>query len=185
MKSVISLFVFLVMSVAQAQEFALTAGLRNNNADTDLALGAVEAQTSFYVGGLAYFPMIHQLTFRTGFLYTQRYADIIYVNGTSDEVRFSYLDIPLTLMMKFSDYAGVFAGPVVSINHAKDCSRSSGGVCTATNAKSSIIPIVIGASFKFAPQMGGEFFYEWYSGELASGISNMRSLGANFVFYFE
>ena len=185
MKLFISLLIFLTLSAAHAQEFAITAGLRNNNADTDLAAGTVEAQTSFFVGAVAYFPMIHQLTFRTGFLYTQRYADILYVNGTSDEVRFSYLDVPLTLMMKFSDYAGVFAGPILAINQSKECSRSSGAACTATNAKSSITPIVIGASFKFAPQMGGEFFYEWYSGELASGISNMRSLGANFVFYFE
>lgn len=185
MRILSALIVFFLISTSQAQEFALTAGLRNNNAETDLASATVEAKTSFYLGALAFFPMISPFAFRTGLIYSQRYADIVFTNGSFDEIRFSYLDIPLTLMARFNEYVGVFAGPILAINQSKECSRSVGGVCNALDVKSSIMPITLGASFKFAPQMGGEFFYEFYSGDMARGISNMKSLGANFVFYFE
>lgn len=177
--------IFGLSSVANAQEFALSGGFRNNNADTNIALARAEPTNGIQFGALGFFPLISPFVFRTGFLYTQRYSEITYTNGNHTEVNFAYMDIPLTFMLKLGDYAGVFAGPILAINQSSDCIDSDGTSCKALQVKSSIMPLVVGVNFKFAPQMGGELFAEFYSGDLAQGLSNMKAMGGNFVFYFE
>lgn len=185
-KLMVGLLVFLIgsFSIANAQEFALTAGFRSNNADADRTGFTINGRNGLQFGALAFVPITEQIHFRSGFLYTQKY--LLSSTGTTTvtetELNLSYLDIPATMMFKFSEYGGVFAGFVLSANQAKDCGS---GVSVCTGVQSTILPFTIGASFKFAPQMGGELVYEAYGGKVADGVTNLRSLGANFVVYFE
>ncbi|MFN7453559.1 MAG: outer membrane beta-barrel protein [Pseudobdellovibrionaceae bacterium] len=178
---IISLVVALAAQVASAQDFGLTAGFRSTNADIEGA--TVSSGTGFQFGGLAWIPMTDVLYVRAGFHYTQKYFESK-VGSTTVEYKPTYLDIPLTLMYRFSDFGGAFIGPVLSLNQSKDCSTNS-GACSFTGVKSSLIPLQFGLSFKFAPQLGGELVYEMASGKIADNVENLRSLGANFVVWFE
>lgn len=182
----LSLMIFLSSTAfASESEFAVTGGFRTNNMDTDIVGNNVSGQNGFQLGGLAWFHFASPLSLRLGFLYSQRYAQVTASNIAATDIRFTYLDIPATIQYKFGDFGGVFFGPVFSFNQSKECSRAgvSGNACTGV--QSSIIPLSLGVSFKFAPQMGAELAYEFYSGKIADGLNNLRSIGANFVFFFD
>ena len=51
--------------------------------------------------------------------------------------------------------------------------------------KSVIVPLQLGVSFRFASQLGAELYYEYAAGDLAANLSNMKTVGANFLVYFE
>jgi hypothetical protein len=166
---------------AQDGQFAITGGFRSTNMD---AKGlTVDGKSGLQLGGLAWFYFNDNLGMRTGFLYTQKYATL--KSTTNIDMNFTYLDIPITLAYKFSDYASVFGGLALSMAQSKDC----GAGCTVNNHQSMLTPFVVGTSFKFAPYMGGELVYEFSSSKISEiggvEISNLRSLGANFVIYFE
>lgn len=170
-----------ITAFAQDGQFGITGGFRSTNMD---AKGlTVDGKSGLLLGGLAWFYFNENFGFRTGFLYAQKYATL--KSTTNIDMNFTYLDIPATLAYKFSDYASVFGGVVLSMAQSKDC----GAGCAVNNHQSMLTPFVVGTSFKFAPYMGGELVYEFTSSKVSEiggvEISNLRSLGANFVVYFE
>ncbi len=190
MKKLIFAFVLLASGFAFAVEsnFGVTGGFRTNNFDTDVTGATVTGKNGFQLGGLAWFNFADPLALRLGFLYSQRYAQLdqtVAGSKFSTDIKLTYLDIPLTLQYKFGDFGGVFFGPVFSMNQSKECTTAGVTGSNCTGVQSSITPLSVGVSFKFAPQMGAEFAYEFYSGKVADGLSNLRSLGANFVFFFD
>ncbi len=185
---VISLFVILVSVAARAQiEFGVAAGLRSSQADTDLASATVDSRSGFQAGALFYFPFASNWGLRSGFLYTQRFVTLLNTKAGSVDINFSYFDIPATPMIRFSDYAGVFAGPVLSFNQSKEvsCSNKSSDTCNAMDVKSVVMPWQLGLQFRFLPQAGAEIFYEYTPGDLATNVANMRAVGGNVIFFFE
>lgn len=184
-KHLVMLVVLVIAAVkAEAQDFGLTLGFRSTNVDSVVAGTSTTGETGLQGGALAWIPISEQFYFRGGFLFTQKYFSADQAGGAVD-VKFSYLDLPATVMWRFSDFGGVFFGPVLSINQSKSCSDSSTSNCTVAGTKSNLLPIQFGASFKFAPQLGGELVYEFYSGKISDDFENMRSIGANFVVWFE
>ncbi len=181
----------LFVNQVQAQEFALSAGFRNTSASADGAPAgttySISAKNGFQLGGIGFFPLNEQIYLRSGLLYTQRFLEFSATTGTvvtKTDVELSYIDIPATVMYKFSDYGGVFGGVIVGLNQSKDCKTATTSTnCTGTN--SSITPITLGLSFKFAPNMGGEFSYESTSGSLANSVTEAKSIGLNFLVFFE
>lgn len=176
------------LSLAADPEFGVTVGMRSNNVDPTSTYAnsfTASGKSGLNFGALALIPIKDQFGFRTAFTYSQRFLSLDpKAGGNSNDIKLAYLDIPLTLYYKFSDYAGIFAGPMMSLMQSKDCSVT-GSTCALTNVQSTIMPISFGVTFKFAPQMGGELVYEQASGKLSDEIENLRSVGANFVFYFE
>lgn len=184
-RHLVMLVILVIAAVkAEAQEFGLTLGFRSTNVDTTVAGASISGETGLQGGALAWIPITEQIYFRGGFLFTQKYFSTTLGSSTT-EVQFSYLDLPATVMWRFNDFGGVFFGPVLSINQSKSCSNSTVSNCTVTGTKSNLLPIQFGASFKFAPQLGGELVYEFDSGKIAQDYENMRSIGANFVVWFE
>lgn len=169
----------------QAQELAIAAGLRNTNADPtgSASSGSISADNGMQFGGMAFLELQSQMYFRTGFLYSQRYYSYQAPSETT-QIKTTYLDIPLTAMYKFSEYGGVFGGVVMAMNQSKVTEAPSGSG-QLTGVSSTILPFTFGVSFKFAPQFGGEFFYEFVSGKISDTVSNTRSLGVNLLIFFE
>jgi hypothetical protein len=187
----------LTVSVSQAQskqapppwaasgpEFAVVGGVRSNSGDTDLSGVTIGSSSGLQLGVLGFIPFNETFSLRTGFTYTGRNYTIS-SGGTTIDAKPYYFDIPATLMINFNDYGGIFAGPVIALNSSKECSASGAASCTLTNVKGTIMPIALGGSFKFGNQMGAEVFFEMLSGEIQTDIKNIRSVGANFVYYFE
>jgi hypothetical protein len=92
--------------------------------------------------------------------------------------------VPLTAFYKFSDFGGVFAGVVLANNFEKSWSVSGRSV-DDVDVRSTLIPAVLGASFKFLPQVGMSVFYELIGGEVARDLKNYKAVGVNLAVYFE
>lgn len=166
-------------SFALAADYGLEAGIRQQSGDSDSAVSDVKSEMGFQFGAVAHFEVSGPWHIRSGMLYTQR-AVKVEALGSSNKVTMTYLDIPVALMYKFEDSASVFAG--VSLGMHLD---SKSDVGTVSDEKSPLVPIIIGTSFKFAPQLGATLFYEMANGEVATGLKDYRAVGANLLITFD
>jgi hypothetical protein len=194
MRQVMTLISMLIISgvvstKAFANDFAAVVGILTNSADraSSSTLASVSGKLGYQAGVLGFIDLTGPLSFRSGFLYTQRNYTVT-VASLDTDYKLAYFDIPVTLMYKFADYGGVFGGFVLANNATKECSTSG---CSTDGVKSSLIGYQFGASFKFAPQMGAQFYYEMLPGNiqdssgLAYGLKDGKSVVANFMFTFE
>ena len=185
MKILFAAFFCIISSQASAVELAGVFGMRSNDAKTDLANANIKSRTGFQAGLLGWAPIQGRVGGRSGFLYTQRYIGLGPTQSGTVNFEFSYFDVPLTGTVKLGDYAWIFAGPVLAFNFSKEVTCTTNATCSPLDTKSFIIPLQLGIDFKFASQFGGEVFYEYTSGELAKNYSNLSSVGANLLIFFE
>lgn len=166
---------------AMALDFGIEVGVRSQSADVD-SPSSSKSQMGFQFGATTAIPVSENIYFRTGMLYTQR--PLVVENG-SNEYKYSlnYVDIPVQVLYKVEEYAGVFAGVAVAMNMDKNCSGVAG--CRVNDVKTPLVPLTFGATFKFAPQFGGSIQFETASGEAAQGLENFRAIGANLIVFFE
>ena len=179
MKKILALFAIAFSMTATAANYtdlAFEAGFINQNGDvTGLD---TNAQTSYQLGLSAAFPMADQWSIRSGLFYTQKNFQ---VKATpNQDFKFTYVEIPATVMFKFVDYAGIYGGVNLSMNLDDDC-----GSATCQDVKSFTTPILIGAAFKFAPQFGANVYFESMSGEAAKDVKNFKAIGANLMVTFD
>lgn len=183
MKALLSVVValFIGSSAFAYNDFAVVLGYRTNSADAVSSGDSVDSAGSFGVGVEAFYDMAPQFVLRGGFLYNQRKFSFTPSGGTSQDITLSYIDIPITAEYKFSDYAGVFAGPVIGLLASKDKSGT-----WSKNPSSSILGLQLGVTFKFAPQLGGEVYYEMVPSKFADPyMENAKTVGANLLITFE
>ncbi len=175
-------------STAHAADFGIEAGVRSQSADASTSGVTAESKTDFQLGGVGQFPVSGPLHVRSGLLYTSRNVDLtvktlgITSKGT---LTLTYFDIPVQALYKFEDYGSVFAGPVISFILDKKCELDNSSTCTVTGAKSSLLPLQLGATFKFLPQMGATIYFETIPGDVAENFGNYRAIGANLLFTFD
>ena len=183
MKAIISLVIgFLLSFTASANDFAAAVGFRSNSADGAVAGQSVSSKSGIGAGVIGFFDMASQFQIRTGFLYNQRNVSIK-DSGVEADLDLSYVDVPITGMYKFADYAGAFAGPVLALLASKDCKIAGG---CSYNPEGMVLGFQFGASFKFAPQLGAEVYYEMLPSQYWKGaLKNGRTVGVNLLFTFE
>ncbi len=175
----IVLVFFGLSSHALEAQFAVGGGIKSTSIDATAATTNVSGLGGYQLGAYGFFPFTEEFQLRTAFLYSQR-AFSTKISNTDYDVKLAYLDIPITAMYRFSEFGGVYAGPVISLLQGKDFDRTQ-----ITGAKSSVVPLTVGVNFKFHPQIGADIFYEVISGSVADGFENMRSFGASVIIYFE
>ncbi|MEZ0392005.1 MAG: outer membrane beta-barrel protein [Pseudobdellovibrionaceae bacterium] len=184
MKAFITLVMGFLISVgASANDFAAAIGFRSNSADIAIpnATGvSVKSKTGFGGGVLGFFDMTQSIQMRTGLLYNQR--DVKIDDGVTDyDMNAGYVDIPVTANFKFADYAGFFAGPVLALLAQKDNKLGN-----SKDPEAMSVAFQLGASFKFAPQLGAELFYEVMPSEYwDKTLKNLKTVGANLLITFE
>ena len=162
---------------ANYTDLAVEAGVRSQNGN--VSGSDTNAMIGYQFGVTGAFPIAEILSFRTGFLYTQKNFEVEGTAGAGD-YKFTYVEVPATLMLKFTEYAGAYAGVALSLNLDDECGAAS---CTGT--ESVVTPILIGASFKFAPQLGLNLYYETITGKVANGVDDLRAVGANLMITFD
>ncbi len=190
---IIGLLTSIVTVSAFANDFAAVLGFRTNSWDTSVTstTSSGSGKAGLQAGVLGFIDLAQAVALRTGFLYTQRKYSVTVGTSTTD-FDFAYFDVPATVMYKFSEYGGIFGGAVLALNASKSCTVSS-GTCDTNGVKSSLIGLQFGASFKFAPQMGAELYYEMISGDAYSSTSGTttsvgkdpKSVVANLLITFE
>jgi hypothetical protein len=175
----IALSVLGLSSVSMADtDFGLEVGIRQQSGDVD-GTGSTDAENGIQFGGFAHFQLVNNLHLRTGMLYTERPL-MTKPLGVENKVKLTYLDVPLALMYKFEEGAGVYGG--VSLAMKLDASSDLGDPEDVT---SPLIPIIFGAFFKFHPNFGVNIYYEMASGKVADGLENYRAVGANLMVTFD
>lgn len=185
MKSLIFFALVFFSLASQAQvEVGIAAGYRSNQIDTDLRNANTSSVGGMQFGPIFHFPITDLWGLRSGFLYTRRSAWIDNTASGTVDIQYAYFDVPVTAQLRFSDLAGVFGGFVVGFNQSKDvsCSRTQ---CAAADMRSVILPWQVGLNFRLISSLGGELFYEYVPGDLSANVQNMRSVGANLIYYFE
>lgn len=181
MKLVVAIAVMGFSSVSMAAlDYAFEAGIRQQNGDTVNSANELDSKMNFQLGLSGFLPIAGQWAFRTGLFYTQRNVELK-SGGQTYDVDFSTIDIPVTAMYKFEDYAGIFFG--LNLVSNLDSSVSNGGPLTGVESMQT--PFVIGAAFKFAPQFGASVYYEFNSGDVADELDNFRAIGANLMVTFD
>lgn len=184
MKALITLVMTCLLSLgAFADDFAVAVGIRSTSADAVPTGATVSSKAGFGAGVIGIFDIAPKFQGRTGFLYNQRNTTIKSSVTSDEDLNLAYIDIPVTAMYRFADYAGAFAGPVLSLLASKDCKVTGG---CAKDPESMSLGFQFGASFKFAPQMGAEVYYEAIPSEFWKDIEkNAKTVGFNLLFTFE
>lgn len=168
----------MVGPLAQADmDYAVEVGVRQQSADVEGA--SADSQMGMQFGVTANVPVSGAVNFHTGMLYTQRNI-LVKTPGGDSKVEMSYLDIPVTLMYKFEEYVGVYAGVAVALNLDKKAEHG-----TVEDVKSPLMPLLLGVSFKFAPNFGANLYYENASGEAAKFLKDYRAVGVNLMVTFD
>ncbi|MFN7728168.1 MAG: outer membrane beta-barrel protein [Bdellovibrio sp.] len=180
MKMFVMSLIVIMGFAAQAQDVGVVLGIRGDSADAKTTNQKTQGKTNFQAGAVAKFEVHEAWQVRTGFLYTQRFYEFSSSSNNLGDAKFTYFEIPVGLMYKFSDFGGAFVGPNLAFNIAKDC---PGGTCQGVS--SAPIGLQVGASFKFAPQMGFEFYYETMFSKVADEVENPRAIIANFMITFD
>ncbi len=160
-------------------DYGVEVGIRQQSGDVDSTTDDGKAKMGYQFGVTGHFPISGPWHLRSGMLFTQRPLSVDTASGDYD-VTMSYLDVPVALMYKFEEYAGVFAGVSLGLHL-----NSDSDVGSIKDEKSPLIPILLGANFKFAPQLGVAVYYESASGEVAQGLKNYRAVGANLMITFD
>ncbi|MFZ4403056.1 MAG: outer membrane beta-barrel protein [Pseudobdellovibrionaceae bacterium] len=167
--------------IAYANDFGLEVGIRQQSASSPTSGVNVKSKMGYQFGGVAHFEIQGPVYFRTGLLYTQRPITFeIPATNVTQQYSLNSVDVPLTALYKFQDYAGAFAGLVLSMNLDSTCSPG----CSVTNVKSPVTPFIFGANFKFAPELAATLYFET-GGKLADGIEDNRAVGANLMVTFD
>lgn len=170
---------------AQANDFAAAVGFRTNNANAVAAGSDTENENGLQAGVIGFFDFSDVFGLRSGFLFSQRNYTLK-AGTTTSEIDLGYFDIPFTATFKFADYARIFAGPVVALNLWDKCELSGGGTCTVKDPDSISLGLQLGVSFKFAPQFGGEIYYELLPGDfIDDSLKDSKTVGANLLVTFE
>lgn len=179
--------IFSMASIAHAEIAysmpALELGFKLNTMDLKGATSNKQTQ-AFQGGGSIVFDFGNSgFGLKTGLIYSER----TFKNETTltnYEGKITYFDIPLQVMFKFEDYAGIFVGPSFSTKLGDEC-KATVGSCNLTGIKSSIMPLTFGAQFKMASNFGLSLFFETISGDVADNLGSSRGVGANLLFVFD
>ncbi|AZZ35632.1 hypothetical protein CIK05_02060 [Bdellovibrio sp. qaytius] len=181
--------IFSMASVAHAEIAysmpALEVGLKLNTMDATGATSNKQSQ-AFQGGGSIVFDFGNSgFGLKTGLMYSERtFKNESNLGLTTTEGKITYFDVPLQIMFKFEDYAGIYFGPSFSTKLGDEC-KTNVGTCSLTKVKSSVVPMTFGAQFKMASNFGLSLFFETISGEVAQGLESSRGVGANLLFVFD
>ncbi len=159
---------------ASANDIGLVLGYKSDSATANNTSVTVDTRTNLNFGMLSFFELGPQILLRMGFIYNPRNYGL-----TTGEVKLTYVDVPVGLMWKFSDYGGAFIGANAALNVSASCPA---GACTNLNNVAS--GYQFGVNFKFAPHMGGAFYYE-AMGSLVQNIENPKAVAIQFLYTFE
>jgi hypothetical protein len=162
-----------------AQDLGVLIGLRSDSGDSSIASTKINSLNSTYFGLLGRFLLRERLGMRVGMNYTTRQYNVE-VSGNTTQYKFSAFEIPVAAMYWLSEAGGLFLGGSLALGLDKDC-----GPGTCQDYRSSWNTFQFGASFKVAPQLGVEVFFEQGLSAIAKPFDSHRAFGVNGFVSFE
>lgn len=171
---------------ANAYEMAVTAGMQTTEVDDGSGANLDwNAGTDFYAGVLGFIEAGGDGYFRTGALISQRAYDLDLSATVNYEAKLTAIDVPLTYLMMFSEYAGVYGGLKLGLNISEDCSASGTTLtCTKPDAEGMYYSASFGGHFRFVPNFGIEVEYNLGLSDIAKDTEYKSSLAVGVVYLF-
>ncbi len=175
----------LVTANTWAANFALEGGFRSQSASGTSDSLEASSKTAFQFGGTGSFELNGPLALRAGVFYTQRPVTTK-VGSSEGSYSINYFDLPVALQYQVEDFFALWAGAAVAVKLDSKC-EIDGVKCSGSQSdvKDMVVPISVGTSFKFAPQIGGSLFFEMINGKTTESTENYRAVGANISVFFE
>ena len=181
-----NLFICFAASLSLSTAFAevsysmpsIEGGFKWNSMDVDTSTANKQA-LGLQFGGSIIINFNQDFGLRTGLFYSERPFKAEFGPGVDASGKITYADIPLHIMFKLEDYAGIYLGPSIATKIGDETSGPA-----LTGVQSMITPITFGAAFKFQENMGLNIFFETIGSKLANGITASRGIGANFMLSF-
>lgn len=167
-------------NLAQAQDIGFNVGLRADSASPANSSYTISGQNALTFGSVIKSLISDKIALRYGLQYTQRQYQIEQSNLTQTH-KFTYFEIPVGILYQLNEFGGLFLGPSLGLGLEKNC--GPGVSCIGFN--SSYVSMQFGASFKFAPQMGVEVFYESGLSAVTRDIQSPRAVGLNLLITFD
>ena len=155
---------------------AIEVGFRSGSAKVENS-NSDKQGLGYQLGATAVFNISEKFGLKTGLMYTER-AFKSTVATSNIEGKITYFDIPFFAMYKLEDFVGLYIGPTISFQIGDDVKGTTTGF---TDIESMVVPITLGAQFKFAPTLGINVFFENVSGDLAQGVDKYRAVGATLM----
>lgn len=183
-------FGFLSQSYATAEDMGLLLGFRSQSGEIASESYTTSSRTGYQLGGIASLDVSKPLMLRLGFMYTERPVhgklELGTLSGEAD-FRLTYFDFPVALAFKIDEYISLFGGLALSVLLENSVSSATGDLRGAkiSDAKAMIFPLQIGVDFRFAPQIGGNVFFEAHPSEVAKDLKNYRAIGLNFIYFLD
>ncbi|MBC7742413.1 MAG: outer membrane beta-barrel protein [Bdellovibrionaceae bacterium] len=187
MNKLIILFFTILSSAAFAQKDSpnisysmpsVEAGIRWSSADAPAGSSAKQA-LGIQLGASTVFNFAPSFGLKTGLFYVER-PFLFDTSGAESKGKITYFDIPAFFMFKFEEYAGVYFGPSLSFKLGDESTPKA-----LSGIKGTVIPLTLGAQFKFTSTFGLNVFFETLSGDSATGLSNNRAVGASLMIAFD
>lgn len=150
-------------------------GFKWNSADQTNA-DSNKQEIGFQLGASAVFDLSPSFGLKSGLFYSERPFKSSFPGSVEGKGKVTYFEVPVLLMFKFEEYAGVYVGPSVALKLGDEYTPGS-----LTDVKSLVVPVTFGAQFKFTPGLGVNVFFETVPGDLANGVSSSRAVGANLL----
>lgn len=168
----------LVSLSAFAQFMGVELGVRQQSSSAEASGTTTSTEMAYQFGLVGAFPMSDTFSFRSGFLYTQR--PITAKTGTTTtKYTFNYFDIPLTVLWRLNEFGGVYGGVNLALAASADCDN-----CATNVEKTGAMPLVIGGTFKFAPNFGVDVYFEAMN-KFNDDFKEGRAVGANLLITFD
>lgn len=164
---------------AWSQDVGFNIGIRSDSADPATTGVQASAVNSAVFGAIVRSNLNEKLSLRYGMQYVTRSYQLETL-GVGENHTFTYFEIPLGVMLRMSDFGGFFIGPALAFNLDKKCGS---GTCQSVGA--SLTSLQVGGSFKFAPQLGAEVYYESGLGNVSSEVTRQRAVGVNLLVTFD
>ncbi|MCB0368153.1 MAG: outer membrane beta-barrel protein [Bdellovibrionales bacterium] len=162
--------------------FGIEGGFKQQSGDAPTGYSS-SSQVGYQLGAIGFFDISDRLAIRSGLMYSQRPLKITSdTTNDSATIAMTYFDVPVGLMFKFEDYMGAYLGTGVSLNLDKSSDKKS--VIDVVDAKSIVVPVQLGVTFKFMPDVGLDLYFEQF-GEVAKDLKSYRSVGVNLLFSME
>jgi len=180
MKSFLIAAAFLISPFASAQEFGVLVGVHQTTADSDTTGVSVDGVFNFKAGLTVGFELAEAAKFRTGLLYNQRHVET--KSGASKtDVNFAYLDVPALVQYNVNEMFGLFGGLVVAVNVNDDVDPAP---AVKVDAETLLPLLSLGVNLTFQDMIGFDVYYERGMGDIAKGLENYGTFGANFLYWF-
>ncbi|MCB9026938.1 MAG: hypothetical protein H6625_11505 [Bdellovibrionaceae bacterium] len=175
----------LLMSfTAQAYEMGLTGGVVTTALDESNSKPELDGKAGYQLGVLGFIDVVEDSFFRTGAIVSNRKFDADLTATVSLDAELMSLEVPITYLMMFSDYAGLFGGLKLGLNLSDKCSVSDASFKCDMDPESIFYAANVGGHFRFVPDFGIEVEYNLGLSDMAKDYKLKNSLGVGIFYLF-